>query len=62
MNNTPEPNLTPPEDTPVTFCENSKCAEAIYPGNEYYAINGYDYCLSCGPARLDLEYKRTAGR
>ena len=37
------------------------CDTPIYPGDEYYEVDGYILCGKCGRAYMDELYRRRAG-
>lgn len=40
-----EPRLDPPKPEVIAIC--MECGEAIYAGDEWYTIEGIDYCEEC---------------
>ena len=53
----PELPLEPREPITVTTCIH--CGEDIRVGDDYYHIDGWDYCENCGEVKLG-EFKRVA--
>ena len=48
--------LTPPDNEAIPVLKCFFCEEYIYDGDEYYVLNGFNYCENC----LALHFRFTA--
>lgn len=49
-----------PMDAPLYLCEDTGgCGAPIYPGDDYYEVDGFILCEECGRAYLDEKFRRS---